>query len=153
IERQLKAIFIGQIATQVRESATRITDVRVRYPDSERFGRTGFDLRRLLNQWILLPALPAPAPGSIAAAHPPDRDRIVQLGAVADVKPVRTPDEQWRENQQPAIFVTAELNEEEAGLGSVIADIKRFMAGVDLPAGYRWDLGGHYLRQQEAFKS
>ena len=33
---------------------------------------------------------------------------------------MRTPDEQSRENQQPAIFVTAELNEEEAGLGSVV---------------------------------
>ena len=43
--------------------------------------------------------------------------------------PVRTPDEQWRENQQPAIFVTAELNEEEAGLGSVVADVRSWMAG------------------------
>ena len=44
--------------------------------------------------------------------------------------PMRTPDEQWRENQQPAVFVTAELNEEEAGLGSVVADIRRWMAEV-----------------------
>jgi multidrug efflux pump subunit AcrB len=151
VERQLRAIFIGQVATQVRESAQRITDVRVRYPDSERFGRGGFDRQRVLNQWLLLP--PAAAAGNASPAGPPDRDRIVQLSAVAKVEPVRTPDEQYRENQQPAIFVTAELNEEEAGLGSVVADIKRWMAEVQLPAGYHWELGGHYLRQQEAFKS
>src|SRR5438105_11639418 len=30
VERQLKTIFMGQVVTQVRESAARITDVRVR---------------------------------------------------------------------------------------------------------------------------
>jgi multidrug efflux pump subunit AcrB len=153
VERQLRTMFIGQVATQVRESAARITDVRVRYPDSARFGRGGFDIQRVLNQWLLLPAPATPAPGNIAAAAPADRDRVVQLAGVANVQAVRTPDEQYRENQQPAIFVTAELNEEEAGLGSVVADIRRWMADVQLPAGYHWKLGGHYLRQQEAFQS
>jgi multidrug efflux pump subunit AcrB len=153
VERQLRAIFIGQIATQVRESAARITDVRVRYPDSERFGHGGFDAQRVLSQWLLVPPPPVPTPGSTAAALPPDRDRVVQLAAVAKVRATRTPDEQYRENQRPAIFVTAELNEEEAGLGSVVADIKRWIGEVQLPAGYHWELGGHYLRQQEAFQS
>ena len=67
--------------------------------------------------------------------------------------PVRSPDQLLREGQQPAIFVTAELNEEEAGLGSVVADIRGWMSSMRLPAGYRWELGGHYLRQQEAFDS
>jgi multidrug efflux pump subunit AcrB len=153
VERQLKAIFFGQIATQVRESALRITDVRVRYPDSERFGRSGFDAQLVLNQWLLLPPPPTPPPGSMAAAAPADRDRVVQLSAIAKVRPSRTPDEQYRENQQPAIFITAELNEEEAGLGSVVTDIRGWMADVQMPAGYHWELGGHFLRQQEAFKS
>jgi multidrug efflux pump subunit AcrB len=106
-----------------------------------------------LNQWLLLPPPSAPPPGSMAAAAPADRDRVVQLSAIAKVKPSRTPDEQYRENQQPAIFITAELNEEEAGLGSVVADIRGWMADVQMPAGYHWELGGHFLRQQEAFKS
>jgi multidrug efflux pump subunit AcrB len=146
IERQLRAMFLGQIATQVRESAARITDVRVRYPNSERFGRAGFDRERVLSQRILLDTPPA-------AAASPNRDRFVPLSAVARVWAVRTPDEQYRENQQPAMFVTAGHNEEEAGLGSVVADIRSWMADVQLPAGYRWEVGGHYLRQQEAFQS
>jgi multidrug efflux pump subunit AcrB len=80
--------------------------------------------------------------------------RAVPLSAVARVERVRTPDEQWRENQQPAAFVTAELDEEEAGLGSVVADIRsRMEKDIHLPPGYRWELGGHYLHQQAAFRS
>src|SRR5207249_10596209 len=82
VERQLRAIFLGQIATQVRESALRITDVRVRYPDKDRFGRTTFSGEHLLkNVWILLPdtALTPAAPGG----PPPDKDRMVLLSSVA----------------------------------------------------------------------
>src|SRR5205085_3878251 len=46
-----------------------------------------------------------------------------------------------------------ELNEEEAGLGSVVQDIRLWMRDVAFPANYRWEIGGHYLRQQEAFSS
>ena len=46
------------------------------------------------------------------------------------------------------------MNEEEAGLGSVVADVRGWMGNdIQLPAGYRWELGGHYIRMQEAFRS
>src|SRR5262245_14837465 len=128
VARQLKAIFLGQIAAQVQESSARITDVRVRYPDALRFGHGRFDAGRALRQWIMLPpAAPAAGPAPTGLVGPA---RAVPLSALAAVQPVRTPDQQWRENQQPAIFVTAELNESEAGLGSVVADIRQWMAGV-----------------------
>src|SRR5205807_2190413 len=83
--------------------------------------------------------------------------RAVPLAGLATVTPVRTPDEQVRENQQPAVIVTAELVEHEAGLGSVVADVRRWMGEMvqkgELPPGYRWELGGHYVRMQEAFRS
>ena len=66
---------------------------------------------------------------------------------------MRTPDQQFRENQQPVHIVTAERNEEEAGLGEVVDDIREWMRHIDLPAGYRWEMGGHYVQQQEAFSS
>jgi multidrug efflux pump subunit AcrB len=157
-ERQLTAMFFGQVATQVRESAVRITDVRVRYPDRARFGRGAFDPGRLLDQWLLVPdtAPPAAAAAPTATAAPPASEalagpgRAVRVAAVARVEPVRTPDEQWRENQQPAVFVTSQLNPEEAGLGSVVADIRRWMDNFALPPGYRWELGGHYVHYEEA---
>lgn len=156
VQRQLTAMFFGQVATQVRESALRITDVRVRYPDRVRFGHGAFDPDRLLEQWVLVPdtapaaAAPAVPSASAALAGPA---RAVRVSAVARVEPLRTPDEQWRENQQPAIFVTSELKPEEAGLGSVVADIRGWMGGFPLPPGYRWDLGGYYKYQQQAFTS
>jgi multidrug efflux pump subunit AcrB len=151
IARQLRAMFLGQIAARVQESSARITDVRVRYPDALRFGPGRFDAALVAQQLIVLPpGAPAPTTQPPGLAGP---GRAVPLSAVATVKPVRTPDQQWREGQLPAIFVTAELDEEEAGLGSVVSDIRAWMADVQLPAGYRWELGGHYLRQQEAFES
>jgi multidrug efflux pump subunit AcrB len=68
---------------------------------------------------------------------------LAGLGAVARLERLRTPDEQVRENQQPVVIVTAEQNEEEAGLGSVVADIRRWMGEVRMPPGYHWELGGH----------
>ena len=80
MSRQLKAMFQGQIATQVRESSARITDVRVRYPDSVRFGGGRFDPARLLNQWILLPegkAAPSALPASPAGGAGTGRARCL----------------------------------------------------------------------------
>jgi multidrug efflux pump subunit AcrB len=156
VERQLKAMFLGQIATQVRESATRITDVRVRYTDKLRFGQGRFDPELVLSQWLLLPEGVAPP---AASPSPPlaGPARSVPVAAVARIKRLRTPDEQWRENQQPAHFVTADVKQNEAGLGTVVADVREVMASPEIdkyrPAGGHWDLGGHYLRQQEAFYS
>ena len=159
VTRQLKAIFQGQIAAQAPESALRITDVRVRYPDSIRFGtipgepgKGYFDRQRVLNQLILLPD--TKLPGTVSA-NPPltGPQRAVPLSALGDIKPVRTPDEQWRENQQPAVFVSAELKED-ASLGKVVGDVRGWMAkDIQMPPGYRWEIGGHYIRQQETFRS
>jgi multidrug efflux pump subunit AcrB len=151
IERQLRAMYRGQVATQVRESAARITDVRVRYPNPLRFGQLRFDPDSVLKQLILLPAVP---PTNHSAATPlVGVARSVPVSAVATIQPTRSPDEQMRENLQPVVIVTAELNESEAGLGAVVADIQATMKDFHLPDGYRWELGGHYLQQQEAFRS
>src|SRR5207253_5130217 len=133
--------------TQVPESSRRMTDVRVRYPDAIRFGaepgaagKGHFDRQRVLDQWVLLPETKLPAAATAAGASPGPLAgpvRAVPVRALGDVRAVRTPDEQYRENQQPAAFVTAELNEEEAGLGSVVADVRAGMQNDGaLPAGY-----------------
>jgi multidrug efflux pump subunit AcrB len=78
----------------------------------------------------------------------------VPLSAVATLARKRTPDEQWRENQRPVHYVTAELNEAEGGdLGAMVKDIRSEMGQMTLPPGYTWDIGGHYLQQQSAFRS
>ena len=159
IERQLRAAYLGQVATRLPESALRLTDVRVRYSDAVRFGRGLFDRHLLDEQLLLIPegVVPADLSGSGGFRRLQGPARTVSVSAVATVKPIRTPDEQNRENQQPAIFVTAELDESEAGLGSVVKLIRATMdemaAEKDWPAGYRWEMGGHYVQQQDAFRS
>jgi multidrug efflux pump subunit AcrB len=155
VERQLNAMFFGQVATQVRESALRVTDVRVRYPHSYRFGKDRFDPQRVLNQWLLIPEGAPTLPGvSPSLGQMAGLGRVVPLYALAEIKRQRTTDEQWRENQRPVHYVTAELDEEEGGdLGGVVADIRRKMQDVPLPAGYSWEMGGHYVQQKAAFKS
>lgn len=153
VERQLKAIYFGQVATQVRESAERMTDVRVRYPDSLRFGTSGFNPDSVLSPWILLPgnAPPVASDGSMISLS--GLARAVPLSAVARLNRIRTPDEQVREDLQPAVIINAEIDESKTGLGAAVSDIRRWMADVPLPSGYRWEIGGHYLKQQEAFFS
>jgi multidrug efflux pump subunit AcrB len=142
VGRQVRAMFQGQVAAQAPESSARITDVRVRYPDSIRFGGGRFDPDQVLRQWVLLP--------DSGKAGPP---RYAPLESLATVEPRRDPDEQWRENQQPAIFITAEMSGGGVGLGTVEADLRGVMGAVQMPAGYRWELGGHFIQQEEAFNS
>ncbi len=148
VRRQMVVMFNGQIAAEAPESSVRITDVRVRYPDDLRFGPGWFNPSLALRQWVLLPESKAPPPGV-----PQGPGRSVPLSAVARATPVRTPMEQWRENQQPAAFVTAELNEQEADLGTVASNVPHWLSDVHFPPGYRWELGGHVLQQQSAFQS
>ncbi len=64
---------------------------------------------------------------------------------------MRSPNELWRENQQPVITVTAEL--ENRDLGSVNRDLQAKLAELEFPHGYRWELAGSYRAQQESFAS
>jgi multidrug efflux pump subunit AcrB len=148
LTRQLTAMYQGQIAAQAPESSVRLTDVRVRYPDDLRFGSGRFDPSLIERLWLMLPDTKTPPPGV-----PQGPARAVPLSALARVVPTRTPDEQYRENQQPAAFVTADLKADEAGLGAVAADVRRWMGEISMPAGYRWELGGHVLQQAGAFQS
>ncbi|HQR09042.1 MAG TPA: efflux RND transporter permease subunit [Gemmatales bacterium] len=154
IERQLRVMFLGQVATQVRESAVRLTSVRVRYADPQRFGIERFDPQLVLDQWIILPENSTP-PGlnavpTVALSGP---SRAIPLSSIATIERIRTPEEQWRENQRPVAIISAELNEEEAGLGEVVAMVKKVLAEFPFPADYTWEIGGHYLQQQAVFKS
>ena len=114
VETQLEAGLYGQVAFVLPE-AERLTNVRVRYPD-----RVRFDLDAL-------PDLPLSVPGG----------GVVPLRQVARVEEKRSLNEILRENQQPMISVTGEI---EAAL-----------AQIELPKGYRWELAGNYESQREAF--
>ena len=76
---------------------------------------------------------------------------FVPLGQLATIRTVRSPNELWRENQQPVITVSAEL--EKRDLGSVNRELQEKLSKLKFPPGYRWELAGSYRAQQESFAS
>ena len=102
IESQLNAALYGQVASTVPEQ-DRMTKIRVRYPDRVRFDRGRLNLLPI----SLATATPAPAAARPAATVGMG---FVPLGQLATIRTVRSPNELWRENQQPVITVSAELD-------------------------------------------
>ena len=143
IESQLNAALYGQVASTVPEQ-DRMTKIRVRYPDRVRFDREGLGL---------LPISLATATPATGGAHPVTTAGMgfVPLGQLATIRTVRSPNEMWRENQQPVITVSAEL--EKRDLGSVNRELQSKLSAIKFPPGYRWELAGSYRAQQESFAS
>jgi len=139
VETQLNAALYGQVASTIPEQ-DRMTKIRVRYPDRIRFAREG--LGRLP---ITLPAT------TVTTAGGPAGVGFVPLGQLASIRTIRSPNELWRENQQPVITVTAEL--EHGDLGRVNDELRRKLSALAFPPGYRWELAGSYRAQQESFGS
>jgi CzcA family heavy metal efflux pump len=143
VETQLNAALYGQVASTVPEQ-DRMTKIRVRYPDRVRFDR---------DHLALLPISLATAAPATGGASLPTATGVgfVPLGQLATIRTVRSPNELWRENQQPVITVSAEL--EGRDLGSVNRELRAKLADVKFPPGYRWELAGSYRAQQESFAS
>ncbi len=143
IESQLNAALYGQVASTVPEE-DRMTKIRVRYPDHVRYDRESLGLLPI--------SLATATPSAAASQSPPTAGMgFVPLGQLATIRTVRSPNELWRENQQPVITVSAEL--EKRDLGSVNAELQEKLSKLKFPPGYRWELAGSYRAQQESFAS
>jgi CzcA family heavy metal efflux pump len=143
VEAQLGAALYGQVASTVPEQ-DRMTKIRVRYPDFVRYDREHLNLMPI----SLATAAPAPSGNHAGLAA---GIGFVPLNQLATIRTVRSPNELWRENQQPVITVTAEL--EGRDLGSVNRDLRTKLATLTFPPAYRWELAGSYRAQQESFGS
>jgi multidrug efflux pump subunit AcrB len=75
----------------------------------------------------------------------------VPLSQLATIDVERSPNELWRENQQPVITVQAELEGQD--LGAVNRQLSAEISKLSFPPGYRWELAGNYRNQQESFAS
>jgi CzcA family heavy metal efflux pump len=145
VESQLTAALYGQVAATLPER-DRLTNIRVRYSDAVRF-----DTERLAQLPIGLLGAPATPTSAGSAAAAPSGVGYVQLGQLATIERARTPNELWRENQQPVVTVSAELGEWD--LGTINRELQKELGRIDFPAGYRWELAGNYRSQQESFAS
>lgn len=149
VESQLNAALYGEVASVMPEE-DRLTRIRVRYPDHVRYDR-----HRLVQLPVSLTTA-APASSSDSAnvsinSLTLNALSVVPLEQVASVELMYSPNEMWRENQQPVITVTADLDGRD--LGSVNRDLRERMSSLPFPPGYRWELAGSYRAQQESFVS
>ncbi len=140
VESQLNAALYGQVASTVPQE-DRMTKIRVRYPDPVRYDQMHLSLLPISLATATMPPL--------ATGTAPANPGFVPLGQLATIRTVRSPNELWRENQQPVITVTAEQRGRD--LGSINAEILEKMRDLKFPPGYRWELAGSYRAQQESF--
>jgi CzcA family heavy metal efflux pump len=143
VESQLNAALYGQVASTVPEQ-DRMTKIRVRYPDRVRYDRDS--LGRLPVSLATAAAASAPS-----LPHASAGIGFVPLSQLASIHVVRSPNELWRENQQPVITVMADI--EKRGLSSVNQELASKLAAIKFPPGYRFELAGNYRAQQESFAS
>jgi CzcA family heavy metal efflux pump len=125
---QLSAGLLGRSATSLRRG-DRLIDVRVRFPDRDRY-----DLG-----WIR--ELP------LATTE----GRVVPLSSVATIDAAEGETELNREDLKLMIPVTARL--EGRGLGSANREVAQALAREAWPIGTTWQLGGQYESQQASFRS
>ena len=135
VESQFNAALYGQVASTVPEQ-DRMTRIRVRYPDRVRYDREHLALLPI----SLATATPAPATAAAASHATAAGVGFVPLGQLATIRTVRSPNELWRENQQPVITVTAEL--EGRDLGSVNRDLRAEACRAHVPARISLGAGG-----------
>ena len=125
VESQLNAALYGQVASTIPEQ-DRMTKIRVRYPD-----RVRFDREHLGQLPISLATATPAAPAATGAPRHRRASASCRSASSRRSEVVRSPNELWRENQQPVITVTAEL--ENGDLGSVNRELQREALGPEVP--------------------
>lgn len=128
IADQLQVSLLGVEATTMPEH-DRLIDVRVRWPNRDRFDAQALERARVhtpSGAWFLL--------NQLATIH----DHCVSS-------------EINRENLRLMVPVTARIDGR--SLGSVVSDVEQQLKTVTLPAGYSIELGGQRVSQHESFQS
>ena len=124
---QLAANWLGEVSTDLR-SNDRLIPVRVRLPDDVRFD-------------------PAKQPDTLVRTG---SGALVPLRSIARPTRSNSQADLMRENLRQMALVTARL--EERDLGSAVAEIQSRLAGMKLPVGYTYEVGGQYQQQRQAFR-
>jgi CzcA family heavy metal efflux pump len=128
VATQLSSGLLGQVATSFRRG-DRLIDVRVRYPDRQRFS---LDFVR---------EYPLTTPAGA----------VVPLSGVAALQLVQGETQLFREDLRQMVPVTARLEGRDLGRG--VRDVRRALAQDAWPVGTSYAIGGLHESQQASFKS
>ena len=127
VAAQMSAAWLGDVATDLRTLDRRVP-VRVRLDD-----RFRFDPSRLPQTLIRT-----------------SEGALIPLSTLAQPTRVNSQAELLRENLRQMAVVSGRL--EGRDIGSAVAEIRSKLAGLKLPVGYTYEIGGQYASQQQAFR-
>ncbi|PKW13094.1 efflux RND transporter permease subunit [Saccharopolyspora spinosa] len=157
---------VSDVSNNLGDSAPRI-DVNVRDADAARYGLTEATIGQAVAQAmqgttltqltidgtphdVVLRGGDAPAGLDELRALPlPTATGTVRLDRVADVGQVDGPQELTRTDRDRSVTVSGNVTG--ADLGATTADLRERLAGLDLPAGATYEMGGVSADQEEAF--
>ncbi|WLR50627.1 efflux RND transporter permease subunit [Bacillus tianshenii] len=128
IMSEVELAFNGKIATLYREGGDEF-NVRVLLPEEERSAISDLEQLKIRTQ----------------------NGTMIPLSAVAELEQIKGPAQINRENQQRQVQVTAGV--EGRDLGSVTAEVKRALEGMNFPDGYDYQIGGQSEDMQESFQN
>lgn len=126
VSGQIDLQFTGQLATQYREAGQEM-DVTLLYPENERAS-----IGDLEDMKIKTPT-----------------GATIDLAEVAMFKEMQGSVTLLREDQQPQMNVTSDIVDRD--LGGIVADVETQLEKMDLPEGYRYDIGGEAEDMAESF--
>ena len=132
VTREVGDAMLGTLAGSMRRF-DRFVNIRVRYPDDVRF-----DPDRIGSTPLAFAS--GPASGAVPG--------MIDVNAVAELHRTASPTVLFHEGLEPVVIVSAD--HEARDLGNVVRDIRSAIADVELPPGYRIEIGGQYAGQQEA---
>lgn len=127
VSQQVSAGLLGITETSLRQ-ADRTIGIRARFPDAFRY-----NYENIRQFPIVTPA-----------------KQVIPLASLAQVEQVQGASELGRENQRLMVTLTARL--ENRDLGGAIRDVRQMMAGVQMPEGSTFEIGGQYESQQSSFR-
>ncbi|MEO8482467.1 MAG: efflux RND transporter permease subunit [Acidobacteriota bacterium] len=127
VATQLSNAWLGTVATDLRLH-DRTVPVRVRYPDAQRFN-----------------------PVTLASTTVRGKDgQLTPASALVSIDDHAGDPELMRENLRSMALVSARLDHRD--LGGAVTEIKSMLAGMQLPVGYTWEVGGQYESQRRSFR-
>ncbi|GIP63636.1 multidrug ABC transporter [Virgibacillus pantothenticus] len=123
---QIQMQFTGQVATQFRENGQEM-DVTLMYPEEQRS-----KIEDLHDMKIQTP-----------------QGATISLDELAEFKQMSGPVSLQRENQQPQMNVSSQIVDRD--LGTITQDVEKTLAGMELPEGYNYEIGGQAQDMTESF--
>ncbi len=127
VATQMSDAWLGDVPTELR-LLDRTIPVRIRYPDAFRFNPAHLDDTQIRG-----------ANGQLTPAS-----------ALVTIDDEPGEPELRRENLRTMALLTARL--EDRDLGSAVEDVKKMLAGISLPLGYSFEIGGQYDSQRRSFR-